>query len=83
MAINFDDLLKKPMFEEGDTVQTSDGRRGCVERVVRIQNEADRRARPARPGKMFYEVSLDGGVERFRAMDLKKIDILDVLADAG
>lgn len=80
MAINFDDLLKKATYKVGDTVEVADGRRGCIERVIIVQNEADRRAK--RPGKRLYEIDLGSGPERFRATDLKRIDVLDVLADS-
>lgn len=81
MAINFDDLTQRNVYKVGDLVEVPGGCRGCVERVVIIRNGADRRAQ--RPGKKFYELDLGSGPEHFRAIDLKRVDILDVLADAG
>ena len=70
-------------FKKGDPVVVVSGsyagRHGVVDRLVLVRTEAERRA--GQEGRVFFDVDIAGEVCRFLGYFIKKVDILDVLAD--
>ena len=70
-------------LKKGDAVEVvygpSRGRRGVIKDIIAVRNDEARR-RGEEP-QLLYDVDLVEGPERFRVWLLRRIELLDVLAD--